>query len=243
MDSMSTIKIPLMVEVLEQVKAGRFKLSDRYTLTAADTISGTGILKSMDAGASVTIKDLVTLMIIVSDNSATDVLYRMVGGPDAVTRRMRALGLDETRPNGDARSWFVALFAASSRADFHRANQHPFGLTTAREMGRLLEMMEMRTLVDRPSSDLMLDIMRRQVYRSRIPRYITANVDATRFTVPHKTGDFLPYIANDVGIVQGPGGPVVISIFTANHLGSGEALENAVGLVSKQIVEYFAYRR
>ena len=52
---------------------------------------------------------LITLMIIVSDNTATDVLYRMVGGPEAVNRRMETLGLKSTRAMGTARAWFEAL--------------------------------------------------------------------------------------------------------------------------------------
>lgn len=63
METMSTIKIPLMIEVLEQVKAGRFKLTDRYTLAAADSEPGTGIIQRLDPGAVMTVKDLLTLMI------------------------------------------------------------------------------------------------------------------------------------------------------------------------------------
>ena len=66
-------------------------------------------------------------------------------------------------------------------------------------MGRLLEMMERGTLVDKPSSDLMLRIMRGQLYRTRIPRYVTG------YTIPHKTGDFLPYVGDDVGDARGAG--------------------------------------
>jgi beta-lactamase class A len=236
MDTMSTIKIPLMAEVFEQIKAGKFKLTDKYTLVQEDVLSGTGILRSLDVGAVVTVKDLITLMIIVSDNTATDILYRMVGGPEAVNRRMAALGLKETRAPGTARDWFTALRAAPSSAEFHRAAKHPFGLSTPREMGQLLELMERGTLVDKPSSDLMLQIMRGQLYRSRIPRYVTG------FRVPHKTGDFLPFIADDVGMLEAQGKTILVSIFTANHFGSGEALENAIGLVAKQVADYFAYR-
>ena len=53
-------------------------------------------MRSLDAGAVLTVKDLLTLMIIVSDNTATDVLYRMVGGPEAVNRRMQAMGFAQT---------------------------------------------------------------------------------------------------------------------------------------------------
>src|SRR5262249_30688127 len=164
METMSTIKIPLMIEALEQIKAGRVKLTDKYTLVAEDIRPGTGIIQRLEPGAVLSVKDLMTLMIIVSDNTATDVLYRMVGGPEAVTRRMEALGLKSTRATSSGAAWFAALRAAPSTEQFYREGKHPFGLSTPREMGSLLERMERGSLVDKPSSDLMLQIMRGQVY-------------------------------------------------------------------------------
>lgn len=237
MDTMSTIKIPLMVEAFEQIKAGRFRLADAYTLQKDDVLLGTGVLRSLDPGAVITLKDLITLMIIVSDNTATDVLYRMVGGPEAVTRRMEAFGLKSIRAPATARAWFEALRAAPSRDEFHRAAKHPYGLSTPREMGALLERMERGTLVDKASSELMLQILRGQLYRTRIPRFLSG------WTVPHKTGDFLPYIADDVGVLESPDRKVVLSVFTASHYGSGEALEEAIGRVAEQVAAYFGYRR
>src|SRR5262245_43793544 len=61
MDTMSTIKIPLMVEVFEQIKAGRFKLTDSYTLRKDELLHGTGVLRSLDPGAVISVKDLITL--------------------------------------------------------------------------------------------------------------------------------------------------------------------------------------
>jgi beta-lactamase class A len=236
METMSTIKIPLMVEVLQQVKAGTLKLTDKYTFAQADSQPGTGTIQRLDPGAVMTVKDLITMMIIVSDNTATEVLFRMVGGPDAVNARMDALGLGKTRAATVPSRWFPALRAAATTEQFYRDGKHPFGLSTPREMSRLLEMMERGTLVDKPSSELMLRIMRGQLYRTRIPRYVTG------FTIPHKTGDFLPYVGDDVGVLEAPGKTIVISIFTGNHFGSGELLENAIGLVARDVADYFAYR-
>lgn len=237
METMSTIKIPLMVEVLEQIKAGSFKLTDKYTFAQADSQPGTGTIQRLDPGAVMTVKDLITMMVIVSDNTATEVLYRLVGGPDVVNRRMESLGLTKTRAMTVPSIWFAALRRAPSSEQFYREGAHPFGLTTAREMGRLLEMMERGTLVDKPSSDLMLQIMRGQVYRTRIPRYLTG------YRIPHKTGDFLPFVGDDVGVLEAEGRTIVISIYTGNHFGSGEMLENAIGLVARDVGDYFAYRR
>lgn len=237
MDTMSVIKIPLMAEVFQQIKDGKFALADKYTLVKEDILPGTGVMRSLDAGDTFTVKDLLTLMVIVSDNTATDVLYRMVGGPDAVTRRMQALGLKQTVAPATARAWFDALNAAPSPAQFHREAKHPYGLSTPREIGQLLELMERGTLVDKTSSDLMLQMLRGQIYRTRIPRYLSG------FRVPHKTGDFLPYIGNDVGVLESSGSRVIVSIFTANHFGSGERLEEAIGRIAEQIGNYFGYRQ
>jgi beta-lactamase class A len=240
MDTMSVIKIPLMVEVFDEIKAGKFKLTDKYTLAREDLLPGTGVIRSLDPGDTFTVKDLITLMNIVSDNTATDVLYRMVGGPETVNRRMEAMGLKLTRAPANARAWFDALAAAQKSGgleQFHREAKHPFGLSSPREIGQVLEMMERGTLVDKPSSDLMLQIMRGQLYRTRIPRYLSG------WRIPHKTGDFLPYIANDVGVLEAPGKTIVVSIFTANHFGSGERLEEAIGRIAEQIGDYFGYRQ
>jgi beta-lactamase class A len=236
METMSTIKIPLMVEVLEQVRAGRLRLTETYTFVQEDSQPGTGTIQRLDPGAVMTVKDLVTLMIIVSDNTATEVLYRMVGGPGAVNARMDALGLGKTRAMNVPSRWFPALRSAPTTEQFYREGKHPFGLSTPREMGRLLEMMERGTLVDKPSSELMLRIMRGQLYRTRIPRFVTG------YTIPHKTGDFLPYVGDDVGMLEAPGRTIILSVFTGNHFGSGEMLENAIGLVAKDVADYFAYR-
>ncbi len=236
METMSTIKIPLMVEVLEQVKAGKFKLSDKYTYVATDTEPGTGTIQRLDPGAVMTVKDLVTMMIIVSDNTATEVLYRMVGGIAPVNARMDALGLAKTRAVNVPSKWFPQQRSAPTTEQFYRDGKYPFGQSTPREMGRLLEMMERGTLVDKESSELMLRIMRGQLYRTRIPRYVTG------YTIPHKTGDFLPYVGDDVGVLEAPGKRIVISIFTGNHFGSGEMLENAIGLVARDVGDYFGSR-
>src|SRR5207247_6790041 len=146
------------------------------------------------------------------------------------------MGLKKTQAVTNGAGWFAALRAAPSTEQFYREGKHPFGLSTPREMGSLLEQMERGTLGDKASSDAMLRIMRGQLYRTRIPRYITG------FTIPHKTGDFLPYVGDDVGMLEAPGRTIILTVFTGNHFGSGETLENAIGLVARDIADYFAYR-
>ena len=236
MDTMSVIKIPLMVEAFHQIDAGKFSLADKVTLKDSDKRPGTGIIRSLDPGAVLTIKDLLTLMIIVSDNTATDLMYDKVGGVQPVNQLMQSLGFKSIRATGPADAWFKALRAAPSREQFHAEGKHPFGLSSPREMGRLLEMLERGQAVSKSASNQMLQMMRGQVYSSRLPKYVTG------FVVPHKTGDFLPYIGNDVGILENPNRNIVISVFTAHHYGIGANLEDAIACISEQVANYFAYR-
>ena len=237
MDTMSVIKIPLMVEAFRQIEEKKFALSDRVTLKDADKRPGTGVIRSLDAGATLTIKDLLTLMIIVSDNTATDLMYDKVGGPEAVNRLMQEYKLASIKAPGTADTWFKALRAAPSAAEFHRAAKTPFGLSSPRDMGRLLEKIFKGEAVSKPASEMMMQIMRGQVYSSRLPKYVTS------FRLPHKTGDFLPYIGNDVGIMESRNRNVIICVFTANHYGIGANLEDAIARIAEQTANYFSYRQ
>ncbi len=236
MDTMSVIKIPLMVETFRQIEAGKFSLTDRIKLREEDKRPGTGVIRSMDAGIDLTVKDLITLMIIVSDNTATDLLFEKTGGVDATNALMKQYGYTAIRATAPSKAWFDALRAAPSAAEFHKAGKNPYGLGSARELGNLLEKIKRGEAVSKKSSDMMLQIMRGQVYRSRLPKYIT------NFTVPHKTGDFLPQIGNDVGILESPSRNIVVSVFTAQHFGNGNALEDAIGRIGEQIADYYGYR-
>src|SRR5262249_24801631 len=162
------------------------------------------VIRSLDPGAELTIKDLLTLMVIVSDNTATDLIYDKVGGVEPVNRLMDEWGLKSIRATGTADTWFKALRAAPSAEAFHREGKTPFGLSSPRDMGKLLERMEKGEAVSKKASDQMLQIMRGQLYSSRLPRYVTG------WRIPHKTGDFLPYIGNDVGVLESGSRHVVL---------------------------------
>jgi beta-lactamase class A len=236
MDTMSVIKIPLMVETFRQIEEGKFSLQDRYTLKEADKRPGTGIIRSLDEGATLTIKDLITLMIIVSDNTATDVLFEKVGGPEPVNRLMQSYGLNTIRATGPTDAWFKALRASPDRARFHAEGKNPFGLASPREIGKLLEKISKGEAVSNKASEQMMAIMRGQVYSTRIPKYVRG------FAVPHKTGDFLPFIGNDVGLLENNKYHVVLSIFTAQHYGVGPLLEDAIGRVAEQVANYYGFK-
>lgn len=236
MDTMSVIKIPLMAEVFRQIEAGKFALTDKIAVKESDKRPGTGVIRSLDSGVSLTVKDLITLMIIVSDNTATDMLFEKVGGVEPVNKLMQSYGLNTIKATGPSEVWFKALRAEPDAWKFHTEGKTPYGLSSPRDMGKLLEKIQKGEAVSKQASEQMLQIMRGQVYSSRLPKYVTG------FRVPHKTGDFMPFIGNDVGILESPNRHIVISVFTAHHNGVGPNLEDAIGRIAEQVANYFASR-
>jgi beta-lactamase class A len=177
---------------------GQRPLDDQVTLTESMKAPGSGVLKELSAGTRLSIRDLATLMIIVSDNTATDILLDLIGA-DAVNARLAACGLTHTVVTMGCRGLLYDLAGLSGAPDtpetrrlaterlrrreldwncrvYHdeRAN-----MTTPREMGRLLEQIAGPALdggadgtggaVPREAGRLMLDIMRRQQVRDRLP--------------------------------------------------------------------------
>ncbi|MBZ5503996.1 MAG: class A beta-lactamase-related serine hydrolase [Acidobacteriia bacterium] len=261
MDTMSAIKIPLLVDVYRQVDAGKINTTDRFAMKTADKRFGTGVLRTLDSGLNLSFRDALELMIIQSDNSGTDMAFARAGGPAHVTQTMHELGLNSITATGTSFDWFRALAEAGDPSysklspeelftkgfpdkltdaqveRFHFEGKHPYGLSSARDMGKLLEMMATNKAASEKSCKEMLRIMGRQQFRTRIPRFLLDDAN-----IPHKTGDFPPYIANDVGLIQTPSARVVVVFFSAHHRGFYSELEDAIGRMSEQVWGYFNYR-
>src|SRR5262245_27519323 len=258
-DTMSVIKIPIMVEAFRQIEAGKHSLCDRVTVQESDMRFGTGILRSLDPGASVTLKDVLMLMNIVSDNTATDIVYAKVAVPARVTAAMRELGFKTTESRMTSFEWFRALAAtadpsyatlvpldlfrkgpagdAASRWKFHTEARAPYGLSSAREMGLLLERIYRNEVASKASCELMIDMMGRQVYSTRLPRYLSG------YRVPHKTGDFLPVIGNYVGYSLSPAIHVVIVVFDRKRRGDPVAFGDTTGGIAEAAKTFFELAR
>ena len=261
MDTMSTIKIPLLVDVYRQVDSGKLNPADRIVMHTADKRFGTGVLRTLDDGLNLSFHDALMLMIIQSDNTGTDMAFARAGGPAHVTQTMHELGLNSIQATGTTFDWFRALTEAGDHAyaklspgelfikgfpdkltdeeveKFHFEGKHPFGLSNALDMGRLLEMIATNKAASEKSCKEMLHLMSLQQMRTRIPKYMDDDTNT-----PHKTGDFPPYIANDVGFIETPSARVVVVFFSAHHRGFYSELEDAVARMSEQVWAYFNYR-
>jgi beta-lactamase class A len=256
MNTLSVIKIPVMVQAFLDDASGRLDLDARYTVTGDDLRRGSGLLQTFVAGLRPTLRGLVTQMIITSDNTATDMVIDAVG-LDRVNQLLEREGYRETRlrmTTGDLfrEVWVRADTANASLSDEDvflagfptdpEASERSFllegdstawlGRTTAREMGRLLEQILNAEIASTRASSEMVDILRAQLYTSRLPQ----RVRWQGVEVAHKTGDWPPIAGNDVGILFYEGGPAIVSVFTNQNTGDFFELEATLGRIAEDIV-------
>ena len=255
-NTVSVIKIPIMVLAYRDAEGGRLSLDERHVIAAEEMRRGTGILQSFAVGLNPTWRDLVTQMIITSDNTATDILIARLG-LERVNQMLDALGYKETRLRMTIGQLFRGVWeqtdprnaslsdrqvfergfpddaAAPSRSLTYVADPSKwFGRTTAREISRMLEQLQKGELAGPASTEEMIRILKRQLYFSRLPQRIRF-----RASVAHKTGDWPPIIGNDVGILYSDAGPIVVSVFTNQNRGSFFDLEAAIGKVAEEILD------
>jgi beta-lactamase class A len=255
-NTLSIIKIPIMVLAYRDAADGRLDLDERYRVRADDMRRGSGLIQTFAPGLEPTWRDLVTQMIITSDNTATDIMIAKLG-LERVNGLLQFLGYEQTRlqhTTGDLfrKVWVLddpANAALSHREVFERgfpespdlpeklfefegSPEEWIGRTTAREMARLLIQIHEAEIAPREASDEMFAILGQQLYDSRLPRHIKF-----RAAVAHKTGDWPPIAGNDAGIVTGAGGPIVIAVFATQNRGSFYELEDTEGRIAEMLLE------
>jgi beta-lactamase class A len=261
MNTASVIKIPVMILAFRDADAGRLDLDQRYVIRPEDLRRGSGLIQTFAVGLQPTLRDLVTQMIITSDNTATDILIAKVGR-ERVNRMLDSLGYRDTRlimSTGDLfRAVWVALdpkhAALSDREVFERGFPNDsgaaqrsvalvadsarwLGRTTAREIGRLLEQLQRGELASPASTQQMIRILRQQLYASRLPQRIRF-----RAGIAHKTGDWPPLVGNDVGIIYSDSGPIVVAVFTNLNRGDFFELEATEGRLAEDVLDAWGRR-
>ena len=202
----SMIKVPIMVSIIMQAAVGKLDLENRVTVGDEQITGGAGILKDLSPGHSFTIEELVTLMIILSDNTATNVLLDMIS-MDQVNETMASLGLCST-------------ILQRKMMDFGAAEQGLENYTTAADMARLFTAIEEGNIgLPERWNAKMVDILRRQQIRDKLPFFLPEET-----VLAHKTGT-LPGVEHDGGILYYPGGSCVVSVFSADLAANHEGLQ------------------
>ncbi|MDQ2817392.1 MAG: class A beta-lactamase-related serine hydrolase [Candidatus Eremiobacteraeota bacterium] len=211
----SIIKIPVMVEVLRQSALGRFSLERTVSLRAGDRDWGYGNLCDSAVGTTYTVRKLLWLMITRSDNTATNMLIRLVGRYH-INQTMLDLGLEQTRL-GDI---------IHSDGDVRELR------TSANDMMHLLALISGRRLINADSSNLMLEILLAQHHNTLLPVGLPKGLP-----IAHKTGTLRDTL-NDVGVVELEGSPYIICVLTT-HLRDLDIGERFIRRASKLTYESF----
>jgi beta-lactamase class A len=205
----STIKLPIMVELFAEAKEGRLDFSQKLQLTDQDKVSGSGVLTELSGGDSLPIRDLMHLMIVVSDNTATNLILDRIGG-NAVNARMAELGLKQTAVMRKIMQGKSHPEGTTDEGKKPGSEQWGTGRSCPRDMVMLLEKLYRGELVSKAASDEMIVVLKRQQDHTGVGR------DMKDTVVAHKSGA-LDHLRSDVAIVYSPHGPVAMAI-TVNNI-------------------------
>jgi beta-lactamase class A len=260
----STYKVPIAVQLLTRVDQGEITLDRMIELKPSDLHPGSGTLMPLlhQPGVVLSVRNLLELMLRVSDNSATDLLLRLAGGPEAVTARMRALDIRDmeiSRPTVNLladyegytlppeREWtpdlFQKLYEAttpeSRRAAARNFEADPRDTSTPEAMVMLLERIYRGGLLKPESAALLIDILERcQTGETRLKGILPPQT-----LVAHKTGS-IGGSTNDVGIITLPddAGHVAIAIFVKSS-GKGVAeRDRAIAQIARAVYDFFLFQ-
>lgn len=238
----SVIKLTILFEAMEQIRAGKARWDEPIVLKPGDAVSGSGVLQFMDAPMTLTLKDALTLMVILSDNTATNLMFDRFG-VDAVNQRIAWMGLKDTH-------LYKKIMKPATEplpADFAKFG---LGKTTPREMAKVMERIGRCELAgsgepalpgDAAICTVAINMLRNQFYRDTIPRYLeTMDTTEEGSGIASKTGS-LNAVRNDVAIVAGKSGPMILSIFTYDNKDHGWTVDNeaevTIARLAKAIVE------
>lgn len=242
----STIKLGILYEAMIAIRDGHTKWDEPIVMKPEDRVGGSGMLHFFDAPLTLTLKDVLTMMVIVSDNTATNMMIDRFG-LDKINARMQSLGLRHTY-------LYKKVFKPAEGP--MPIDQPKFGLgkTTPREMAKLMtdigecrlhpSLMKPSTgewmpidQQDKAVCAVVLGMLKSQFYRDTVPRYLPNGGDQT---VASKTGS-LDAVRNDISIVAGKNGPTIISVFTFDNRDTSWTVDNegevTIARLAKLIVD------
>jgi beta-lactamase class A len=253
----SVYKVPIMVEVFRQIEAKKFSLDDRIELGDEHRTLGSGVLTLLSDGLKPTVKDLITLMIVLSDNEATDILLKKVGAEN-VTATMRSMGLnnvrvdrttfelirdylgfiDETARGKTYTEIIVAPRTRQITSEQQAEAEREFAkvmkdVSSPRDMALLLEKIYKGEAAGKESCQMMMTILGRQMFNQRLPRYLPESA-----RMAHKTGT-IGSTTNDAGIMFVRGNPIAVAVFTVDKRTARGEVEERMGRLTRVIYDFF----
>jgi len=191
----SPVKIPIMIELYRQIDAGVRGLDDRYRLRTADRTAGSGVLRELHEGTELTLRDLIYLMISISDNTATNVLIDLAG-MDNVNATMRSLGM--------TRSTLGRKMKGRPAQGDEQENW-----ATPNDYARVIAAILAHEAASPDACERMVAMLETQSCKRRIARYLP---DGEGIRWGSKTGQ-ITGVTNDVGFVMTERGTLIVSVF------------------------------
>jgi D-alanyl-D-alanine carboxypeptidase (penicillin-binding protein 5/6) len=224
MPTASLIKLPVMIAAYDQAAQGRLDLARRVAFEADDKVPGSGILgPHFSPGLKLTIRDSIHLMIVYSDNAATNLVLKEIALP-TTNALMDQLGCPNTRVH-------AYVFKPDTSIAPERSKQFGLGSTTAHEMVGLLERLHRGQIVSTEASRAMLDHLAACDDKSRLNKLLPAGTK-----VALKTGS-VNAVRTVAGIVTTPNGPFAVCVLTAGNKDQRWTDDNAGQVLSAQIAK------
>ncbi len=242
----STFKVPILVELFFQVREGKFRLEDEIDVQPSDQRLGSGMISSLVApGIKLSVLNMAHFMMMISDNSATDILLAKVGA-EAINARLKGLGIDGMSVNRSCQELikdFMTMQTGLWARDQLKAANIKFGqdlrdTAAPAAMAVLLEKVFKKEIIDPASCDLILKIlMKCETGGGRIKGELPAGTP-----VAHKTGTIAGTV-NDCGIITLPDGQghVVLTIMTKDFAEETADIEAILAKIARLVYDYFLF--
>lgn len=215
--SASIIKIPIMIEALRQIEEGKYSLDQKVEINHKDKVAFS-IITELNI-SEYSILDLITLMIIISDNTATNILINLLGY-ESINSLMENLNLMYTK-------------LSRKMMDFQAIKEGRTNITSPIDMSNIMEKIYKGEILNKEHSKLAIDIMKRQLHKDNIQRYLPEHI-----IIANKTGS-LDGLNHDIGIVYAEKTAYIIGVFTDN---GKDNLTNKrlIGNISKLVYDHFS---
>jgi beta-lactamase class A len=205
----STIKLTALVEAGHEIKDGKKHWDDKVTLRKEDQVGGSGVFQFFRTPIQLSFEDVLTFMVITSDNTATNLAIDQLGIPN-INARITALGLKNTY-------FYKKVFKPAEGPLPPDQKKYGLGKTTAREMAKVIAGIDSCEIGDPDICKKLLEMLKNQQDRNSIPRYTeSSDTSETPSAIANKTGA-LNALRADVGIVYTKAGPIVISAYTSEN--------------------------
>ncbi len=185
----SVIKLHLLIAALQRVQTGQLELAARIPLPEAEIVAGSGLLQKLQVGALLTLQDYLTLMIIVSDNTATNMVIDLLGGRESINAQLETWGLGSTRVVGK-----LMLPPERKNEDQKSGKLHEI---KPLEVVNILQALHDGHLLNAELTNLALKILKKQEYTEMIGRLLPEGT-----VTGSKSGQIMG-VRNDVGFIFG----------------------------------------